>query len=531
MSEQGDPAPRRALPPRGDAGEDVVDDESATPRRGRWSATGPGGAEPPSRTATPIPPPAVLPVSEVAPASAGRRFSAVDLPEDQERPLPRRSALSPSATRARSPQTPDTADAPAPTPRSYRRLAVGSIIALILAAVVITAFVLTNPPDLARPGATPTPTIDPVATYLVQPDDLAAVRPGTTWTAATTLTEVDAATPLPACLAPVLEASPAPVDTLVRLFSPDAGTPAGLLHQVETYATPEEASSAYRARVTQLGSCERNTAWVQAGLALTGIADEATGAQLVLQGEEPEYHTILVSRTGTRVNVLDATQPDAAPEASALLPTLTDTLARQCTDNGTCPSTPSAEAGVPPANAPEGFLTGVDLPRITAGAGVWRGTPLAASVSTLGSRCESVDLKLAPAGSTSQQQLTLVLQDDAAAPPAFGVDEALYTFNTPEEAAGFVGALTGNIDDCANRTGTAEVARTGDITGTGTGTAWVITRKLAQSDATARFRVAAVAAGNHAVYLMVNPTAEFDFSDEAWHGVALRAAERLTQLP
>ena len=52
-------------------------------------------------------PPAVLPASEGAPARAGRRFSAMDLPDDEERPLPRRSALSPDATRAMSPRTPD----------------------------------------------------------------------------------------------------------------------------------------------------------------------------------------------------------------------------------------------------------------------------------------------------------------------------------------------------------------------------------------------------------------------------------------
>ena len=106
MSEQGDPTPRRALPPSDDEPEDAIDDGPA-PRRGEWSATGPGAESTPSRAGTPIPPPAVLPVPDVAPASAGRRFSAVDLPEDEDRPLPRRSALSPAATRAMSPRTPE----------------------------------------------------------------------------------------------------------------------------------------------------------------------------------------------------------------------------------------------------------------------------------------------------------------------------------------------------------------------------------------------------------------------------------------
>ena len=532
MSEQGDPTPRRALPPRDDEPEDAVDDGPA-PRRGEWSATGPGAESTPSRAGTPIPPPAVLPVPDVAPASAGRRFSAVDLPEDEDRPLPRRSALSPAATRAMSPRTPDSPVAPAanaPAPRSYKGLAIGIVAALVVAAIAITAFVLANPGS-GRPAPTPTPTVDPVATYLLQPEDLAAVRPDVTWTAAATVTEPDASTPAAKCLAPVLEAETQPVDTMVRTFSPESGAAAGLLHQVETYATPEEAVAAYAARAEQLGTCERNTAWVQAGAQVTGLSDEATGSTLVLQGETPEYHTLLLSRTGTRVNIVDATQAEAALEPAALLPVLAAVSTRQCTDTGTCPASPATTPGVPPAVEPLGYLAGVDLPRITAGAGVWRGAPMSAAVNTTGSRCEGIDLKTAPAGAVKVQERTVLLQDDAAAPPLFGVDELVISYNTPEEANAFAASLSANIDDCAARTGTAEVARTADLAGPGTGPAWVVTRKTDEADSTARYRVAVIAAGNHVIYLMANPTPEFDFADDAWHGVALRAAERLTQLP
>ena len=69
------------------------------------------------------------------------------------------------------------------------------------------------------------------------------------------------------------------------------------------------------------------------------------------------------------------------------------------------------------------------------------------------------------------------------------------------------------------------------MSGAGTGAAWVVTQKVDQAAATARFRNAVVAVGNRVVYLLANPTNEFDFSDEAWHAVARRAAERATQLP
>lgn len=533
MSEQGDPTPRRALPPRDDAA-DTPDDDSTSPRRGQWSATRSAAEDAPGKAATPIPPPAVLPVPDIAPASAGRRFSAVDLPADEERPLPRRSALSPAATRTMSPTSPATgteADAVATGRRSHRKLGIGIVVALVVAAVAIGAFVLLNPGGTARPGASAPPTVDPVATYLLQPADLDTVRPDSTWTAAATVTTPDASTPAPKCVAPVLEATPRPTATLVRTFSPVAGAAAGILHQVETYASPEDATAAYAARVTQLGACERNTAWVQSGEQVTGLGDEATGSTVVLQGEASEFHTIIVERTGTRLNVVDATQAQEPLAASSLVPALQAVLGRQCADNGTCPASPAVAAGVPPVTEPPGFLANVDLPRITPGAGAWRGAPVSDTVSSRGSRCEALDLTTAPAGSLAQRQLTLVLQDDAKAPPAFGVDEVLYTFSTPEEAGAFAATLAGNIDGCPGRTGTAAVARTADLTGPGTGPAWVVTRKVDESTATARFRVAVVTSGTHTLYLMANPTGEFDFSDAAWHGVALRAAERLTQLP
>ena len=543
MAEQDGPTPRRALPPRGDEPDvdDVLDDhEPIAPRRGLWSPTSKAGDAAPG-AGTPIPPPAVLPTSDVAPASAGRRFSAVDLPTDEERPLPRRSALSPAATRAASPRTPHPApatgpDAAAPAgdapARGRRGLLLGVLAAVVAIALVVTGILVFNGGGgLGRPQATPTPTIDPVATYLVQPDDLAEVRPGTTWETVTTATTLDAATPTPKCITPVLELEAQPADTMVRTFSPTAGAAGGLLHQVERYATAEEAQAAYTARVTQLGACERNTAWMQGGLTATGLGDEASGATVVLQADQPEYHAIVVSRVGTRVNVLDATQAAEAPAAESLLPALTATLARQCTDSGTCPTASAAlEGGVPPAVEPFGFLAGVDLPRITAAAGEWRGTPVGTTVTTPGTRCEGVDLTQAP-GAVSAQQRTLLLQDDAAAPAGFGVDEVVYTFNTPEEAAGFVGTLATNIDTCVERTATAEVARSGDLTGPGAGPAWVVTRQVDQAETRARFRVAALAAGNHAIYLMANPTPEFDFPDASFHAVALRSAERLTQLP
>lgn len=525
MSEQGEARPRRALPPRDEEETDPVLEESDLPRRGVWSPT---GSSPAAGSGTPIPPPAVLPPSETAPASAGRRFSAEDLGDHDERPLPRRSAMSPTASRALSPQSPASPGDAEPA-RGRRSVWISlAVVALILLGLGAAWFLLRPGGGFATP--TPTPTVDPVATYLAQPGDLDGVRPGTTWTTAETATMVEAARPRPKCYAAPAEATPAP-DTMVRTFAPSTGTAGGVLHMVEAYATPEEAAAAYTARRGQLATCEGTVGWVTTGLDVTGLGDEGTGVMLELQDAVPEHHTIVLWRTGTRVNVLDATQPSEAVDVTAYVGTLTGVASRQCTDNGTCPTTVAPTAVVPPPAEPVGWLASVDLPRITTAAGQWRGTAPVPEITVAGSRCEAIEFGTPP-GAAAAEQRTYVLQDDTNAPEGFGVDEVLYTFSTPEEAAALAATLTANYDSCVQRTQTAEVTRTADLAAAEhSGTAWLITRRTDREAGTARFRTAVMTSGNRLAYLMLNPSSTFDYTDAQWQAVAYRAGERLTQLP
>jgi len=542
MSDLGDPVPRRALPPRDDPADGSTDpdptaDAADEQQRQPWAASG-GGSDDTDTPApsTPIPPPVVLPPPEGQPASAGRRFSAVEAPSG-ERPLPRRSALSPAATRTRSPESPAGADPdpgaapssagandPVASSASLRLVwLVVAGVAVVVIAVVAVLLTRLQPGSPSQP-----PGVDPVATYLIQPEDLAGLRADTTWTAATTATDVSSGTPQPKCVLAAADIEPEPRDTLVRTFAPSAGQPGGLLHQVDTYASEDDARTAYAARVAQLAACERHTGWTRTGFTLDALADEATGILIELQDVVAEYHTIAVSRTGSRVNIVDATQPDEAVGMDVLATPLAAASARQCVDGGTCPATVAVQAAVPPPVEPAGWLASVDLPRITPGAGEWRATDIP-EMNLTGTKCEAVDL-VNVSNATASAQRAYLLAEDTAAPAGFGVDEAIYTFATTDEAAAFAGTLAGNTEQCAGRTATAEVARTADLAGAGTGTAWVVTQRVDQSAATARFRSAILVVGNRVVYLMANPGASFDFSDATWHDVATRAGDRVTQL-
>ena len=43
------------------------------------------------------------------------------------------------------------------------------------------------------------------------------------------------------------------------------------------------------------------------------------------------------------------------------------------------------------------------------------------------------------------------------------------------------------------------------------------------------FRVGVTAVGTRLVYLLANPSANFDFTDKAWEALVGRAAQRVTQ--
>lgn len=541
MTDHDEERPRRAFP------SDDATHWEHQPAEGSSPGT-PATADEPG--GTPIPPPAVLPgAGETAGA---RRSSAEDLPGDTDEaslPRPRRSALSPSdwdEDEDDDPVEPEEPDGRVPAggasgatvadtptrpllPRQGRRTApwlIGGAVAVVGA--IVAGSLLLGEAGLV-PTPTPTPTVDPVDLRLLHADDLAGLRADTTWNVASTDTQLSAGTPQPTCLAAPASTEPEASETFVRTFAPtSADAPGGLLQQVDGYPSEAEASAAFAERVTELGACARNTALLISGWSVTGLADASTAATFVFQDTEDEYHTFVLAQTGALVNIVDATQPDEAPDVLAVASVLGNALARQCTQGGECPTEVAVADAAPPPTEPFGWLAGVDLPRLTPGAGSWRGTEMPA-LRVVGTRCENVDLTAVPSV-TEAQQRTYLLAEDPGIPAGFGVDEVIYRFASAEEAAAFSAGVASAIDGCPERTATAQVTRVTDLTGAGTGAAWTVTQQTDET-ATATFRVSVQAVGDRVVYLMANPTDGVDFSDAGWGQVSVRAAQRVTQLP
>lgn len=480
MNEQGESRPRRALPPN------LHDPEIVPPAADPAQSVAEGGT-PPRR--------------------GGRRFLG-DEPAS-------------GATPKRGQGASDV---------GRRRLIVGGITALALSVLFGGAWLAQRTGWLViGPAPAPASSVDPVATYLAQPEDLNDLAPGSTWTIADTVTKLEPTTPQAKCFLPAAEQKPVPAHVMVRTFASATQASGAVLYQVNQYANAEEATTAYTGLISQLGVCERTTMLAQTGLKISGLSDGATGQILVVQNPTNEYHTIALSRTADRVNIVDVALTDAPSKGDAVAGVLRAVAVRQCVTSGKCPGQVSVTPEPPLPSKPSGWLAEVDLPRITVGSGSWRATDVTDSVALPGTKCEAIDLA-APPGATAKQQRTYLLRDDTAAPKNFGVDEAMYTFGTPEEAQATFLKLAQNTDNCAGRTATAQVARTGDPSGNGTSAAWTVVQKVDQASTTAKFRSAAAVAGNRVIYLVANPSDSFDFSNDTWHGVVGRAQQRLSQI-
>lgn len=302
-----------------------------------------------------------------------------------------------------------------------------------------------------------------------------------------------------------------------------------LLQVATTYADEAAATKAYNEDLVTAGTCADGAALVLSASNVNGLADAAQAIELKVQATKEEDHLLLVARTGRIVNIFDIVTKKTLPVTTAAQVAATS-LSLQC-EGGTCPGTVAVAATVPAAGNPAGWLIPADLPRITAGVGKWT-SPNPGPVNSTGSQCEGVELAQV-SGTNAAGQRSLLLTGDAKAPQYFGVDQVTYTFADAKSAAALAAKLTKSINGCAKRVLTASVNDGSKVTGVGqngatiTGKTWKITHKTTVS--TFVFRVTVVTSGPKVTYLLANPSKSFDFSDDAWQEISLRAAQRASQ--
>ncbi|MGC3995910.1 MAG: hypothetical protein QM779_17640 [Propionicimonas sp.] len=401
--------------------------------------------------------------------------------------------------------------------------AVAAVVLLVAAGVWVLSL------RSGAPSGTPTvPNTSSALDPLVTAADLGTVG-DVTWTEATGT--ADAVTPT--CLPATGSGLPSPSRSASRRV-PVAGSDVDALVQVvDTYADEATATQAYGLRLTQAGTCSNDAVWITGASAVTGLADSAEAVKLVVQDQASVFHTLLISRTGRSVSLVDLATSESAVNALDVATVVGKALSRQCGgDLGTCPSSIEATTEVPPAGDPAGWLVEADLPRITLGTGRWGATDPFTTLTIPGSQCEGINLETV-SGTTSAAQRTLLLADDESAPQGFGVDMVVYTFGAADDASSLSAKLTKNISGCSDRAPTATVADGPSAKGTGaadtavSGSTWTVTQKTATT--TVVYRVAVITAGTRVVYLLANPSSDYDFTDAQWKAITLRAGQRVTQ--
>lgn len=398
-------------------------------------------------------------------------------------------------------------------------LSIVSVIALI-GGVVAAVVVFGN-----RPVAPRTPAVDLIAATLLTPADLAGTAGQATWTEKSTERAVTPDTAQPACLATAEGTEPVASSSAVRALAAPGDLSA--IHEIDRYASPEDAAAAFTARVAQLGSCRSTTARAVDAATVTNLGQSAVAATFVEDDSPAVSHTFVVSRDADTVNIVDLSRPGTAIAATPASQALGRAYARACTaDGGWCGENVHVTATPVLPAEPAGWLSVVDLPRIKPGVGAWTGTDIATpAVSTSG--CEGFDMtKLG--GSVSTGQRTYLVADDPSAPKTFGVDQVTITFKTPQEVATTVATISKNLDSCATRTPTATVKKLGAVTGGAPGAAWTVTHKVSPT-ASLTYQVALLSRGTTLTYLLATPSAGYEFTAAQWSGVASRAGVRLTQ--
>lgn len=460
----------------------------------------------------------------------GRKPKASDTPGEPsaapEEPTPAPTPVEPESQAAATAPEPE----PGPKPRRSSRPALIVISAVAVVALLVAAGVWLLTLRSGAPSGSPTnPDTASALDPLVTAADLGSLG-AVTWVESTSTSDPER----PICLPANGDGVPNPQREVSRRTTASDDESAAFVQTVDTYADEAAATQAYTARTVQAGTCSGDVAWITGANSVSGLADDAISERLVVEGEAADiFHTLLISRTGRSVSLVDITTTKSAVNALDLAEVVGQALSRQCgVDQGTCPGSIEVATVPPPAGDPAGWLVEGDVPRVTPGQGRWGTTDPKTTLDVIGSQCEAMDLQ-SVAGTTSAGQRTLLLADDNAAPSGFGIDMVSYAFASAKDASKLGKKLSTNISKCPDRAPTAKVADGPAANGTGeadlkfSGDTYKITQDAGAK--TLIYRVAVLTVDTRVVYLLANPTADFDFTDSQWKAIAVRAGQRVTQ--
>ena len=374
---------------------------------------------------------------------------------------------------------------------------------------------------------TPEQLLDPSAAKQIDGDR--------TWKVALTQRPPAEDAPTPACLTnqPV-EGEPAAQQKVVQVLSSTGRKAPSALHQASTYASPEDAAQAYAVAAKTLGGCVAPGAYIASGATVSRLGDQAAGLVVnVVTSGKTSLHSVVLSRTGSVLNIVDAAQPDKALAVTGVAKAVGAVIAAQCpAADGKCDHSPSVKAGPPPLGGDvPGFLATGDLPPAGQADESWVATPVEEpSEDFLGSQCETVTWSRVNAAKASTRVYLV------ASSTKFGLNDIVLTMKTEKAASDLVAKIKADLNSCAERKLTAKVSSPAQVKGVGaqgaTVAGWTSEVSQKATNGTQRYRVGIVSSGKKVAYTFLNPLAGgYDLSQDEWDMVAVRAGQRMTQVP
>ncbi|MEA5155497.1 hypothetical protein [Raineyella sp.] len=417
-----------------------------------------------------------------------------------------------------------------------RNIIIGAIALVVVVGVIVTTVLFRA--RMSGPTATGPQTVTgaPVlsAAAMLTADDARRLDDKTTWAETLTQTRADSNAPRPNCLTTDAQGVPLPQATMIRNIQGGGDPNTNLLNEAVQFASAQDATTAAAIWTAQLGGCERPVSYLEGGWTVSNVGDSSAGVSAIVQDKTSVHHTVMLSRSGSVITIVDASKPNTTPDGAVVAGLLGTAVGRTChAAGGACPTDPTASAGIPPKTAanPE-FLATADLPRITAGTGRWGATDPSTSFDFIGSQCEGKDLANV-AGPTARKHRAYLLQEDAAAPQTFGVDEYVLTFPDRASADSLVKDISGSIDGCEKAMLTAKVQKTDDLAAPGaggkdvTGRTWVVTQQVNQTSKQ-KYRLALAQVDNTVIYLLAPTGDSFDFDNGQWKSIGDRSGVRLS---
>lgn len=323
------------------------------------------------------------------------------------------------------------------------------------------------------------------------------------------------------------------LSALVRRFTV-AGRPRTSAIQVAELSSSRAAAlKAYDAMLGWYAGCATPRVQLLSAHEVVGAGDEASLLVLRRWGAPVTTYSIGIARTGqVLTSVIRQVEDARVARLQPVVRALGQAVAGLCghESGGTCTSTPRTRLVAPPAaTRARGLLQVVDLPPVRGIDQMWVATdPIRPRQNPAATTCDKADF-IAPGITWSATRSMLI--PPAKLPASFGVSETIGTFRTVRQARAFVSTIRRRMGGCEDKdlTATLRLMRTRSSARVDV-TTWHLTTEFAD-DRTLQFYVAVVRRDRVVAQVGFIPAGRATFPAGAFDALALRALQRMENLP